>query len=159
MIGLVGFSAIALSAAVAFAAAGTGLYNGGLGQVAGNTQSFGVAVCNGGAKALTQPVPVSIMVNGLAITTISASPIAAGSCAYSYVAYSSFQMSPGKAYQVAVAIGSSKQPATYLITVPTNTAATAPVVHGADQTANANTQSGDFFSIMGNWLKGLLGGK
>ncbi len=160
---LLGASTIALMAATAFAA-GVNLYNGGFGQVSGNTQSFGVAVCNGGTKTVTQSVPISVNVNGASAQVYSASSIAAGKCEYSYLSYSQLGMQAGKSYEVTVTIdptrtviANTNNQTTYSITVPA--AQTAQATNGANGTANVNTESGNIFSAIIHWFASLFGGQ
>ncbi len=156
-----GVAALALPLAVL--AAGVNLYNGGLGQVAGDMQNFGVAVCNGGAKAVTQAVPVTVAVGGQTATVTSASSIQPKACAYSYLTYGALSMRTGKTYSVTVTIdpvrtliSNSNNQTVYSITVP---GAAAALNGGQNQTANVNAQSGDFFSMIKNWFSNLFGGQ
>src|SRR5665213_526323 len=93
-----------MSVAGVTVAASVVLTNGGLGQVAGNTQSFGLAVCNNGKQAVMQPVPVLVSANGMATTISSASSIQPGVCQYSYANYSDLAMMAGQTYAVSVTI-------------------------------------------------------
>lgn len=152
-----GFSAVALPAAAFAAGAGTpNLYNGGFGQIAGNTQDFGVAVCNGGAATVTQAVPVSVAVGGQTANILSPAPLKPGACAYSYLTYSQLGMQAGASYSVTVTVNGASQ-AVYRITVPGGAAAGAATLNAANGTANANAQFGDFFTMMQNWFKGMFG--
>lgn len=151
---VLGFSLVVLAASAIAAlalAAGVTLTNGGLGQVAGNTQSFGVAVCNGGASAVSQSVPVTVSSNGQTATVSSAAPIAAGVCTYSYVNYGALGMAAGQAYSVSVTIdpnktviSNSNNQATYSVTVPPATVAAANP--GA---TTASTQPTSFLATIG----------
>jgi len=161
---IAGISMLLASASVSLAA-GAILRNGGLGQIAGNIQNFGVAACNGGTKAVSQSVPISVVSNGATVGILSASPIGAGACTYSYLSYSQFGMQAGKTYPVTVTIDPAHTLATnkdnqtiYSVTVPGVPAASAESADQAKATADANAQSGSFFSMMGNWLTGLLKG-
>jgi hypothetical protein len=161
LIALAGLSALLLPAA-SFAAT-VNLYNGGFGQIASNAQNFGVAICNGGTKAVTQSVPVTVATLGQTATVASAPSIAAGSCTYGYLAYAQLGMQPGNTYSVTVTIDPARtvisnknNQAVYSITVPKLAAANGSAANG---TANVGTQSGNFFSIIGNWLSSLFGGK
>ncbi len=108
-------------------ALGATLTNGGLGQPARDSQKFSVAVCNTDTQTLTQSVPVVVTVGGQTVQTSSASPIAPGACAHTYVLYSALGMQPGQAYQVTVVIdpghtviGNTNNQATYMgVTIPT----------------------------------------
>jgi len=143
VVAVLGMAAIAIPAA-SFAATAT-LKNGGVGQVAGNTASFGVAVCNKGSKVVTASVPVTVTVNGASTEVSSAPSIAAGACAYTYVSYASLGMQPGKTYSATVTINGGDT-ASYTITVP----GTQP-----SQTADVGAQAGGFWA----WLSHLFGGK
>lgn len=136
-------------------AAGYTLTNGGLGQIAGNTANFGVAVCNGGKTATTASVPMAVTANGVGITTNSASNIAAGACAYTYLPYSEFNMQAGKAYDVSVAIDpnhtaitNTNNQTSYTVTVPSST--------GNAGTADVNAQSGNLIMKFWSWLTKLF---
>ena len=96
--------------AVPFAAAaqtvqGVDLYNGGFGQQAKSTTTFGIAICNGGNQAPSQSVPVVIAGNGktqsLLVNQVYLGP---GICRYEYVSYSSFAMQGGNIYNIGVTI-------------------------------------------------------
>lgn len=149
-----GISALIAPAALVLAAPGPILANGGLGQVAGNIQSFGVAVCNNGSQALVKAVPVSVSANGRVAATFSASPIKAGACAYSYLSYGDLGLQPGTTHSVTVTINNGA-PSVYSVTVPSAKAAAATGA-GATQTANVNVQSGNFFTMVADWLSGLF---
>lgn len=160
---LLGASTIALMTATALAA-GANLYNGGFGQVSGNTQNFGVAVCNGGTKAVTQSVPVSVTVNGSSAQVFSASSIEAQKCEYSYLSYGQLGMQAGKSYEVSVTIdpqrsfiSNTNNQTSYGVTVPA--AQTAQTNAATNETANANAQSGNIFSAILNWIIHLFGGQ
>lgn len=162
---MLGFSALAMPAA-SFAA-GINLYNGGLGQIAGDMQTFGVAVCNGGPKAVSQSAPVSVAVGGQTAYIVSMFPIKAGVCAYSYLTYGQLGMASGGTYSVTVTIDPARtvitnanNQAVYKVAVPAvKVSAAAPAVAGKEETANANAQSGNFFNMLGGWLSDLFGGK
>lgn len=163
---VLGLSAVLLPVAASFAATGVDLYNGGFGQAADNTQGFGVAVCNGGTKTVAQSVPVSVAVGGQTATTLSASSIKPSGCEYSYLNYSDLAMQAGKTYSVTVTIdpgrtliSNTNNQATYAVTVPGTPVAVAPSENAAHETANVNFQSGDFFSMVFDWLKGFFGGQ
>jgi hypothetical protein len=153
VISAVGFLAVVLPALSL--AAGVTLTNGGLGQVAGNASSFGVAVCDGGKSALTASVPVSVTANGVSISTNSASNIAAGACEYTYVPYSQFNMQAGNTYTVNVTIDSNHATITntnnqtsYSVTVPSSATAAG--------TADVSAQSGNIFTSFWHWLTNLF---
>lgn len=157
-----GVAAFALPA-VMFAA-GVNLYNGGFGQIAGNTQKFGVAVCNGGTQTVTQSVPITVAVGGQTATAVSAPPIKPKACAYSYLTYSALNMQAGKTYSVTVTIdpgrtliSNSNNQTVYGVTVPGAPAAANAV--SPSQTANVNVQSGNFFSVIANWFTSLFHGQ
>lgn len=146
--------------AVSFAA-GINLYNGGFGQIAGDTQNFGVAVCNGGEKTVDQPALVSVAVAGQTAAVLSASPLPQGSCGYSYLNYSQLGMQAGGTYSVTATIdpghtliSNSNNQAVYRITVPRNLTITIPA---SNETAIVNTQSGDFFTMLANWFTNIWG--
>jgi imidazole glycerol phosphate synthase subunit HisF len=159
LIGLLGVS-VGLSAVVlpvVSLAAGVNLYNGGFGQVAGNAQNFGVAVCNGGTSAVTQSVPVSITVGSQTVSVSSAASIAAGKCEYTYLPYGQLGMQAAGTYSVTVTIDPNRSlisninnQSTYNVTVAGNT--TAQAGNSAPETANANAQSGNFFAMLFNWI-------
>lgn len=161
-IAVVGLAAVVLPAASL--ATGLNLTNGGFGQVANNPQSFGVAICDAGKTAVSEAVPVTVAVGSQTANITSASPIKAGGCAYSYLTYSQLGMQPGTAYSVTVTIDPARtmivnanNQTVYSITVPGSSAAAAQATTPAvAQTANANAQSGDFFSAIVNWLSGLF---
>lgn len=120
-----GFSILLLAPMVPAFAASVVLTNGGLGQVAGNTQSFGIAVCNKGTQALGQSVPLSVSAAGQVAAIESTAPTPAGSCSYTYVNYSQFGMTAGQTYTVTVTIdpqhtltSNANNQATYDVTVP-----------------------------------------
>jgi hypothetical protein len=143
-------------------AASVTLTNGGLGQIAGNTQNFGVAVCNGGSATVSQSVPVAVTVGSQTGSILSASSIKAGACAYSYLAYSTFGMQAGNTYSVAVTIDpqhtvitNTNNQTTYSVTVPGNAVAQAPGAN-ANGTADVSAQSGNWLSAFWNWLTHLL---
>lgn len=159
LISIIGLTVLAIPAA-SFAASVT-LTNGGLGQVASNPSQFGVAVCNGGTKAISQSVPVSVSVNGQTANISSTASIAAGSCQYSYVPYSELDMQAGKTYSVSATIDpqktlitNSNNQATYSVTVPgAQSAATQPEMAN---TADVNAQSGNIFTAFWGWLTRLF---
>jgi hypothetical protein len=144
-------------------AAGVSLHNGGLGQAAQNTQSFGVAVCNDGTQALNQTVPISVTANDKTVTVPSAASIKPGNCAYSYLTYAPFGMWAGTTYSVSVTIdpdhsvitGSNNQ-ASYSVTVPKASVAAAPAQTPANGIANVSFQSGNFFTMLVSWLSGIF---
>lgn len=155
LIVFLGLSVFAFPATIVFAASRPVLTNGGLGQVAANPDSFGVAVCNGGTQTLTQSVPVSVTTNGQTASVSSAASIKAGGCEYSYLAYSQLGMQAGGTYSVTVTID-SKDKATYDITIPSSPVAVAPVATPVQATANVSDQSGNFFSTIFNWFANLF---
>ena len=141
------FAVAALAVAGSAFAAGTILSNGGLGQVAGNTQSFGVAVCNGGTATVAQSVPISVTSNGQSASVPSNAPIAPGVCTYSYVNYNALNMSAGGTYSVNVTIDPShtvisntNNQANYSVTVPGGPVAVAP---------ETNAQPVGFIAVIG----------
>lgn len=155
-----GVISIALSVATAFAAVKPALTHGGLGQIAGDTQNFGVAVCNSGTKAVAQAASLSVNANGRTVTVNSAAPINAGACTYTYLSYAQFGMEQGRTYPVAVTIdGNTGGQATYSLAVPTTSQAAAVKAAAAQATADVNVQSGNFFSMIANWFSGLFGGR
>lgn len=140
-----GLSVVAFAmAGVAFAATGSILTNGGVGQVAGNSQSFGVAVCNGGTTATSLAVPVLVSANGASVTASSEPSIQPDACAYTYVDYSQFGMTAGQTYSVVATIDpghtvikNSDNAATYTVTMPSaQMAAAAGDNTVADQSTN-----------------------
>ena len=153
-----GLLAVALPA-LSLAASIT-LTNGGLGQIAGNTAEFGIAVCNGGATALSASVPVSVTANGVNASVSSASSIAPGACAYTYLPYSQFNMQAGETYTVAVAIDpnhtaitNANNETSYSVTVPSAAQASQDMQAG---TADVSAQSGNIFTAFWNWLVHLF---
>lgn len=156
---LAALSAIALP--LVSMAATSDLTNGGLGQSAGNMQSFGVAVCNSGGKATTQSVQISVTANGETVTIPSAASIKPGACAYSYLDYSQLGMQTGGTYTVTATLDTSHV-ATYSVTVPGGNpkpVAVAGTNANVKGTANVNAQSGNFFTDIANWFSALFGGK
>jgi hypothetical protein len=160
LIAAVGLSALVLPALSLVAS--INLQNGGLGQLANNVQNFGVAVCNGGASAVNQSVPVSVSASNQTASVLSASSIAKGACTYSYLSYAQLNMQPGSTYTVVVTIdpnrtviSNSNNQTSYTVTVP---GAIAQAPSSANGTANVGVQSGNFFSMLLNWLVGLFGG-
>ncbi len=105
----------ALVAAPAFAASNVVL--GGVGQRATDGSTFGFSVCNNGASAVTAPVPVTVVANGETTNTQSASSIASGACAYTYLPYSSFGMIGGHSYSVQISLNGGA-PVSYTVTMP-----------------------------------------
>lgn len=149
-----------LSGSVAFAATLT-LTNGGLGQIAANPQQFGVAVCAGAEKGLSQSVPVSVTVNGKSASISSASSIAAGNCGYSYLPYSQLGMQAGQTYSVDVVIdpqhtvsSNGNNESVYSVTVP-GQAAPVAVQPSKNLTANISTQFANPITVLWNWLGDL----
>jgi hypothetical protein len=65
-------------------------------------------------------------------------------------------MQAGNTYTVTVTID-PKHVATYSVVVPGVTPVAA--VATANGTADVNAQSGNFFTMIGNWLSSLFGGK
>lgn len=132
-------------------AAGVSLVNGGLGQAAGDTNDFGVAVCNHGAQAVAQSVLVSVTANNTTKSVSSAPSISAGACAYSYLPYREFGMAAGKTYAVSVTVDpqqtvTKSDTTSYSVTVP-----------GAAQTSQtANVSANNPFSAIWNWFTGLF---
>jgi hypothetical protein len=157
-----GFSLVFLATAVTSFAAGITLTNGGLGQVANNPLSFGVAVCNGGTATVTQSVPIDISVNGAATTVSSPSPLAAGACGYSYVDYSQLNMAGGQNYEVTVTIDpghtvmSANNQASYSITVPQVTASATGTTQVAVEHVGFLANIGSFFANFFATLKNLF---
>lgn len=149
---IVALSAILFLPTLSAFAAGITLTNGGLGQAASNPSQFGVAVCNTGATALAQSVPVSVTVNGQSETVSSAASIAVGSCAYSYLPYSEFNMQPGTSYTAQVTI----DPNATVISNTNNSASYSITVPGIPGTADVSAQSGNFLAAFWNWFKGLF---
>ena len=150
MAGIAAVAGILAFSAFTAMAAGYTLTNGGFGQVAGNNDSFGIAVCNGGKQATTQAVPVSVSANGATVTVSSASSIAPGKCEYTYLQYSQLSMAAGNTYDVAVTIDPShtlsanaNNSASYNITVPG-----APVA--AAQSEGTTSGSGNFLATIGS---------
>jgi len=155
MAGALGLLAVALPALSQ--AAGVTLTNGGLGQSAGNASQFGVAVCNGGKTSVTASVPVSVSANSVNATVDSASSIAAGACAYTYLPYNQFGMKAGSTYTVSVTIDPNHTMATnannqtsYSVTVPGGNGAQ------TSATADVSAQSGNIFSSIWNFLFGWI---
>ena len=162
LIAVIGLSAVVIPAVSL--AAGVNLINGGFGQIASNPQRFGIAVCNAGKTVVNQTVPVSVAVGGQSVTITSATPINAGACTYSYLTYSQLNMQAGAPYSVTVTIDPARtiianknNQTVYNITVPKAPAASPATNPAANQTANASAQSGNFFTMLGNWLMGLFG--
>jgi CARDB len=149
---IVAFSAILFLPTLSAFAAGITLTNGGLGQAASTPNQFGVAVCNTGATALSQSVPVSVTVNGQSQTISSASSIAVGACAYAYLPYSQFNMQPGTSYTAQVVI----DPGATVISNTNNSASYSITVPGTPATADVSAQSGNIFIAFWNWFKGLF---
>ena len=140
---ILGLATVGLFGSLVFSAfaAGVVLTNGGLGQVAGNTTSFGLAVCNGGTKAISQSVPVAVSANNQTVTISSAASIQPGACEYSYANYADLGMVAGQTYSVSVTINSTSQ-ANYSVTVPSaQTAEATP--------AATNPQPTDFLGSIG----------
>ena len=144
----IGVSALILPLATTFAA-GT-LTNGGLGQSAADTANFGVAVCNQGASAVTDVVPLTVTANGITAEAESLAPLNANSCGYTYLSYDQFNMQAGQTYDVSVAIQDGA-PDSYSITAP-GAASDAAQSDAAQQTATVTTQSGNVFSNIWNWF-------
>lgn len=154
---ILGISIATIAIAPALAATGVILHNGGLGQTAGDTKNFGVAVCNGGTKAVTQSVLVSVSANEATADIASASSIAAHKCEYTTVAYAAFNMQAGQSYQVSVTIdpkhtiiSNTDNQASYNITVPAGQTAQTNVA--ANGSANANAEAGNVFASIFQWL-------
>lgn len=103
----VAVAVFALGASTVFAANMT-LTSGGLGHQGGDVLTFGFAVCNGGATALTTSVPVTVSANGVVVNTESPAPIAPGACEYAYLPYASFNMTGGETYSVNVTVDPNK---------------------------------------------------
>lgn len=155
-------SAAVIMPAAAFAAGAT-LTNGGLGQIASDPSHFGVAICNTGKTAMNQSVPVTVALNGKTVTVTSANTVKAGACAYSYLTYGELGMQAGQSYSLTVTIdpahtmiANANNQATYAVTVPQVPGTAAA---GAPQTANVNAQSGNFFTMIANWLAGIFSTK
>ena len=151
-----GWGALAFSAF----AASVVLTNGGLGQIAGNTQSFGLAVCNGGAVTIAQSVPILVSVNGTTATITSAASIAPGVCEYSYANYNQLGMVAGQTYSVNTTIdpnrtliSNSNNQATYSITVPA--AQTAAVTTGGNTTTGSTNFLGSIGAIFTNFFAAI----
>lgn len=151
-------SAVLLSTLSVFAAGQADLYNGGFGQPVAKPDSFGVAVCNRGANALTGAVPVDLAVNGHTAQILSAASIASGKCEYSYLAYGDLGMQAGQGYSVSVVVNHGDQ-STYDVTVPGAEvmAAAKSTQNQNSGTANASQQSGNIFSMMLRWFLNLFG--
>ncbi len=117
---IVGFSFAVITvvsvSAIAFAA-GAVIVNGSLGQRANDASSFGFSVCNNGTAAQTTAASVVVTANGVSVPSQSGSTIAPGTCSYTYLPYSTFNMIGGKSYAVKVAV-SGGDTQTYAITVP-----------------------------------------
>ena len=111
--------------APAFAASAIVLRHAGIGQRAGDTTSFGVAICNNGTQAVSGVVPFRVSANGKTVNATVNGALAAGGCQYTYLTYSSFNMTVGVSYSVSVAIDPNHTvttnvdaPATYMLSVP-----------------------------------------
>jgi hypothetical protein len=154
---LIAASIILMALPVAFASASTdaALYNGGLGQVASDPASFGVAVCNKGPVALLGAVPIDIASNGQSIEVQSSATIDAGSCEYSYVNYSAFDMQVGTTYSVSVTIDHGTQ-ATYNMTVPEVPASTTAMLGRTSELANINIVLGTILSDITHWVSSVV---
>ncbi len=155
------FTALALLTPALSLAAGVVLSNGGFGQAAGNPQNFGVAVCNHGTETVTQSVPVSVTVGDRSTSIMSGAPIKAGSCSYSYLPYAPLAMEAGHTYIVAVAVDpnhsiitNTDNQVSYDVTVPNSPSAAAGA--SSAQSANVNAQSGNFFTMLLDWLSRLF---
>jgi hypothetical protein len=148
----------------ALAAPAVLLQHAGVGQKAGDTANFGVAICNNGTQSVPGATPFQVTANGKAVNATVAGPLAAGACKYTYLAYSSFGMTVGNTYSVVVSIDPSHTvttntdaPATYSITVPS-----AGKVLGASTMSDAERQSllaqlASMVTILQGLLTRLLG--
>jgi hypothetical protein len=122
---IVGAVAVLGFATVSLAASGLTLVSAGLGQKAGDTMQFGVAICNQGGSSLASPAPLSVTANNTTVVVNSAAPLSVGACGYAYLSYGTFGMSAGKTYSVQVVIDPNKTlgatigaPAFYTVAVP-----------------------------------------
>jgi hypothetical protein len=156
------FASIFTVVAAPALAATISLSNGGVGQVATNPSQFGIAVCNDGASALAQGVPVTVSTNGQTVALSSANSIAVGSCGYTYLSYSQFGMQAGQTYTVTTTIdpkhtvtSNTNNSAEYSVTVPAQQAAAGPQPDGL--TANAAVQFTNPLTAFWNWLMNLFG--
>lgn len=109
----------------ALAASAVVLGHAGIGQKAGDTANFGVAICDNGTQATAGAVPFAVTANGKTVSATVSGPLAAGACQYTYLAYSSFGMTSGSSYSVTVTIDPNQTvttnvaaPANYMLTVP-----------------------------------------
>jgi hypothetical protein len=135
------------------------LVNGGFGQLAGNSQNFGIAICNQGTNALNHAVPVTVSTGEKTVNISSVPSIKAGGCEYSYLAYKDLGMKAGNTYSVVVTIdpqhsviSNTTNKTTYSAVVPAGVASA-----GSKATANASAQSGNFFAAIWNWIVSLFG--
>ena len=133
---IMGLTAVALLIACAPVFAAASVTAGSIGQRANDASTFGIAVCNTGDAAQTASVPVAVTANGTTISAQSASPIAAGTCAYTYLSYASFAMVGGHAYPAQVSVNSGA-PSAYTINVPGSVLGASAVISTPDQ-ARAN---------------------
>jgi hypothetical protein len=122
-----------VSAAPAFALTGVSLTLANIGQSNNNTSQFGIAVCNQGTMNLSSPQQISVTANGTTFLASTANSINAGNCAYSYIPYNNFSMTPGQTYSITAQLGSGSA-STYQLTVPQNGQGT---VLGASTMSNA----------------------
>jgi len=138
-----GVVAAFLAAAIPALAATTGiaLRHAGIGQKAGDTANFGVAICNNGTQTISGSTPFTVTANGHTANVVVVGPLAGGSCKYTYLAYSSFGMAAGATYSVNVSIDPSHTvtsnvdaPAVYSLKVPGQ-------VLGASAVSDAERQS------------------
>ncbi|MDE2018867.1 MAG: hypothetical protein KGJ13_00805 [Patescibacteria group bacterium] len=103
---------------------GVQLGHGGIGQKAGDTTDFGVAICNNGAQTVSA-VPFAVTLNGKTVAATVDGPLSAN-CQYTYLTYSIFDVTAGNTYSATVAIDPNHilgtaavaALATYTITVP-----------------------------------------
>lgn len=157
---LFGFLAMFVMSLNIVSAAGVSLTNGGLGQLAANTQQFGAAVCNTTTNAFTGSVPVSITVGSETIIVSTTPSISGGQCEYTYVNYSRFGMQGGQTYSVAVTIdpqhtviSNTNNEATYMITVP---GVLAQSGNGNLTATVSRNVSDNIFVIVWDWIVGLF---
>jgi len=144
----------AAGVAVAGAATKAGLVSGGVGQVVNDMQAFQVAICNHGAQASKNAVPVTMSANGANAVISSAAAIGAGECQYAPVSYAALNLAAGGTYSIAVQVGANTE--TYSITVPGGTASTGASGTHAANTAEAAAQGGNIFTSIWNWIASLF---
>ena len=144
-----------LPVATTFAA--STLVNGGLGQSAVDQSNFGLAVCNHGKTALTDPASLTVTANGQTVNAQSAAPISAGACAYTNVSYAEFNMQAGQTYDVSVSINGGAS-SSYSVTMPGSAPTDTMADNTATQpaTADVSSQSGNFFANFWHWFVGLF---